>query len=88
MVARVGAADGHETGGDILFDRLAVDNHYRRPCVNGSGNGLPPPLGAPESWTRYHPTGWGPHPGEAPALLGAFPLDTEDLGMLPGALYH
>ena len=80
MVARLGAANSHETGGDIPFDGLAVD--VRRHCVNGSGNRLPPPLVAPESWTRYHSTDWEPDPGEAPALLGLYPLDTEDLGML------
>ena len=51
MVARVGAADGHKTGSPILFDLLGVAGEYLflRTHVTSIGNGLPPPLDAPES---------------------------------------
>ena len=90
MVARVGAADGHETSREILSDlRMAIAVHYLHPYirlyVNCSGNDLLPALDAPEGWTQYHPADRGSHPGEAPSFLGPLPLDTEDFGMLPRA---
>ena len=83
MAARLGAPDGHETGSDILVELLGIELWPL--WVNFSCNAFLPQLDAPEGWTQNHPADRGSYPGEASSLLGHFPLDTEDLGMLPKA---